>query len=182
MIPMIFNSETEARGFLIYQIWIVTGFLSQLLISDEEDDGANKALLISILYMALGPLNIIRIMIKRAIRMRVTSKKKKCTYTKWHIYYKKEDETTSVVYKTRYKRPNWWPKNISSPGYNETIKLATVYASLQHRYIIGHHLTGYYIDHIEWNKEANIGFIERLRVKKKIWYIDRHELYLTDWT
>ena len=67
MIPMIFNSETEARGFLIYQIWIVTGFLSQLLMSDEEDDGTNKALIISILYMALGPLNVIRILIKRIL-------------------------------------------------------------------------------------------------------------------
>ena len=67
MIPMIFNSETEARGFLIYQIWTVTGFLSQLLMSDEEDDGTNKALLVSILYMALGPLNVIRILIKRII-------------------------------------------------------------------------------------------------------------------
>ena len=70
MIPMIFNSETEARGFLIYQIWTVTGFLSQLLMSDEEDDGTNKALFISILYMALGPLNVIRILIKR-----ITNKK-----------------------------------------------------------------------------------------------------------
>ena len=68
MIPMIFNSETEARGFLIYQIWTVIGFLSQLLMSDEEDDGTNKALLISILYMALGPLNVIRILIKRIIK------------------------------------------------------------------------------------------------------------------
>ena len=67
MIPMIFISETEARGFLIYQIWTVTGFLSQLLMSDEEDDGTNKALFISILYMALGPLNVIRILIKRII-------------------------------------------------------------------------------------------------------------------
>lgn len=169
-----FNSEAEVRVLLVFQIWCVAGFLSHML---NGDDPFEPPLWKIIFYMALGPLNIIRIIIKKATSKEATSKEAS-TYTKWYIYYKKEGETTFVVYKTRYERPNWWPKNISSPGYKETIKLATIYTSLQRRYITGHHLTGYYIDHIEWNTETNISFIDRLHVWKKEQFIDKHELYL----
>ena len=176
-----FTSIEEARGFLIFQIWWVIGFLSHMFSGDES----TSELPLAIFYMALGPLNIIRIMVKKAISAisnKAISKNKECTYTKWDTYYEKEDETTFVVYKTRHKRPNWWPKNISSPGYKETIKLATIYASLQERYVLGHHLTGYYIDHIEWNEETSIKFTDMLKVRKIENFIERHELYLTDWT
>lgn len=105
-----------------------------------------------------------------------------CTYTKWRMYYERVDETTFIIYKTRFRHPNYWPKNISSKGYEETIKLATIHASLQNRYVVGHHLTGYYVSDIEWNKEVNIGFMDRFRVQIKALYIDKHELHLVDQT
>lgn len=99
---------------------------------------------------------------------------KSCTYTKWCIYYRQNGDTFTF-YKTRFRRPNWWPKNISSPGYEETIELTTVFYSLQQRYVVGHFLVGKYFDHIEWNKDVNIRLIDRLRVLKEVCFIDRYE-------
>lgn len=83
------------------------------------------------------------------------------TYTKWDIYYRREGDTFTI-YKTRYKRPTWWPSNISSNGYIETIKLATIYTELQSRFVVSFWTTGYYISAIKWNED--IGLIDTLRV------------------
>ena len=120
-----FTSEGEACGFLVFQIWCVIGFLSHMF---SGDDPFEPPLWKSIFYMALGPLNIIRIMVKKAISAisnKAISKNKECTYTKWHTYYKKEDETTFVVHKTRHKCPNWWPKNMkkNDAGFPDYIEL-----------------------------------------------------------
>ena len=64
-----FISEGEACGFLVFQIWCVAGFLSHML---NGDDPFEPPLWKIIFYIALGPLNIIRIITKRII-----SKKKK---------------------------------------------------------------------------------------------------------
>ena len=64
-----FNSEAELRVLLVFQIWCVAGFLSHML---NGDDPFEPPLWKIIFYIALGPLNIIRIIIKRII-----SKKKK---------------------------------------------------------------------------------------------------------
>ena len=64
-----FNSEAEFRVLLVFQIWCVAGFLSHML---HGDDPFEPPLWKIIFYIALGPLNIIRIIIKRII-----SKKKK---------------------------------------------------------------------------------------------------------
>ena len=64
-----FNSEAEFRVLLVFQIWSVVGFLSHML---NGDDPFEPPLWKIIFYIALGPLNIIRIIIKRII-----SKKKK---------------------------------------------------------------------------------------------------------
>ena len=64
-----FNSEAEVRVLLVFQIWCVAGFLSHML---NGDDPFEPPLWKIIFYIALGPLNIIRIIIKRII-----SKKKK---------------------------------------------------------------------------------------------------------
>ena len=60
-----FNSEAE---LLVFQIWFVVGFLSMLY----GDDPFELPLWKIIFYIALGPFNIIKIIIKRII-----SKKKK---------------------------------------------------------------------------------------------------------
>ena len=57
---------TEVRTILLFQIWLVTGFLSQLLLDGRSTVNMNT--LISVLYMALGPLNVIRIIIKKTIK------------------------------------------------------------------------------------------------------------------
>lgn len=59
-----FTSIEEARGFLVFQIWCVIGFLSHMF---SGDDPFEPPLWKIIFYMALGPLNIIRIMVKKAI-------------------------------------------------------------------------------------------------------------------
>ena len=59
-----FNSEAEVRVLLVFQIWCVAGFLSHML---NGDDPFEPPLWKTIFYMALGPLNIIRIIIKRII-------------------------------------------------------------------------------------------------------------------
>lgn len=59
-----FTSEAEVRVLLVFQIWCVAGFLSYML---NGDDPFEPPLWKTIFYMALGPLNIIRIMVKKAI-------------------------------------------------------------------------------------------------------------------
>lgn len=61
-----FSSVAEARIVLAYQIWVVTGFLSHMFILDSDDSFDDLPLWKHIFYIALGPLNIIRI-IKRII-------------------------------------------------------------------------------------------------------------------
>ena len=100
---------------------------------------------------------------------------KSCTYTKWYIDYRR-NEDTFTFYKTRYRRPNWWRKNISSPGYKETIELATVFYSLQERYAVGHFFEGKYFDHIEWNKDVKIRLIDRIIVLKDAFHIEKGEI------
>ena len=57
-------SAADVRIFLVFQIWVVTGFLSHML---NGDDPFEPPLWKSIFYMALGPLNIIRIIIRKII-------------------------------------------------------------------------------------------------------------------
>lgn len=100
---------------------------------------------------------------------------KSCTYTKWCIYYRRNGDTFTF-YKTRFRRPKWWPKNISSPGYEETIELATAFYSIQQRYTVGHFWVGMYLHHIEWNKDVKIKFIDRLRILKDAFFIEKWEI------
>ena len=95
---------------------------------------------------------------------------KSCTYSKWYIHSRRVGYTITV-YKTRYCRPNWWPKNISSPGYEETIELAAFYYSLQLRYVVGHFIVGMYFDHMKWNEDVKIKFIDKLRVWWEVLFI-----------
>ena len=99
-----------------------------------------------------------------------------CTYTKWLIDYR-QDGDSFIVYKTRFRRPTWWPKNIRTPGYKETIELATIHTEIQRRFVVSFFVTGYYISDIEWSKETDISFIDRCRVWKIAGYIQKHVLY-----
>lgn len=63
MIIPTFTSVEEARAFLAFQIWVVIGFVSQMLSGEEPSINLLK----SVFYMALGPLNVIRILINNII-------------------------------------------------------------------------------------------------------------------
>jgi hypothetical protein len=63
MIIPTFTSVEEARAFLAFQIWVVIGFVSQMLSGEALSVNPLK----SVFYMALGPLNVIRILINNII-------------------------------------------------------------------------------------------------------------------
>ena len=63
MIIPTFTSVEEARAFLAFQVWVVIGFVSQMLRGEEPSVNPLK----SVFYMALGPLNAIRILINDSI-------------------------------------------------------------------------------------------------------------------
>lgn len=58
MLPL---SEIEVISLMIFQIWWVIGFISHMFSGEEPNIGIGKALF----HMSLGPLNVIRLLIRK---------------------------------------------------------------------------------------------------------------------
>lgn len=63
MIIPTFASVEGVRAFLAFQIWFVIGFVSQM----RSGEAFSVSPLKFVFYMALGPLNVIRILINNII-------------------------------------------------------------------------------------------------------------------
>lgn len=77
MIIPTFTSVEEARAFLAFQIWFVIGFVSQM----QSGEAFSVSLLKSVFCMALGPLNVIRILINNIIHKGEINRRNKTCHT-----------------------------------------------------------------------------------------------------